>query len=64
MSVNIETSGSIKSTINDNVVANAAFDSHYDGKELKIKGFSDGEQFYMQLDNEAIRNITNGIMSP
>ena len=57
MSVNIEASGSIKSIINDEIVANAAFDSHYDGKELKIKGFSDGEQFYMQLDNEAIKDI-------
>ena len=57
MSISIETSGAIQSSVNGNIITDAAFDSHYDGETLKIKGFSDGVQSYMELDNAAIQKI-------
>lgn len=57
MSIDIKTSTSVKSIINDKVIKDASFKSHYDGKDLEIKGYSDGELFYMKLDNEEIKDI-------
>ena len=57
MSIDIKTSASIKSIINNKVIKDASFKSHYDGNDLEIKGYSDGELFYMKLDNEDIKDI-------
>jgi len=57
MSINVKASGEIIQTINGEIIADAGFKSDYDGKKMKIKGYSDGKQFYTELDPKDIQKI-------
>ena len=56
-SVNINASGTIKSMVNNKIVANSSVSANYDGDELNIVGSENGKQFYMTLDNDNIADI-------
>ena len=56
-SVNIKASGTIKSMVNNKIVANSSVSANYDGSELNIVGSENGKQFYMTLDNDNIADI-------
>jgi len=57
MNINVKASGKIAKTVNGEIVTDAGFNSDYDGNKMKIKGYSDGEQFYVELGPEAIQQI-------
>lgn len=56
-SVNIKASGTIKSMVNNKIVANSSVLANYDGDKLNIVGSENGKQFYMTLDNDNIADI-------
>lgn len=57
MSIYLHSTGEMKTTVNGDIIQDAAFNATYDGEQMKITGHENDKNFNKQLNNNDIMEL-------